>query len=422
MKKDRSALKAGLFIVISIALVIGIIIGIKGISTFTEHREVRKAVFKLSDDVGGLRVGDEVRVGGYKVGEVKKIEVVKSEISAETEPDIYIHFSFPHRLDLKQGARLGIQSMVTGTSVLNFESLGSGQPLALDVALVGNPSTFSQILASIGPVSERLNGVLDDIRRQSIPAINQTVKQFGETAAAIKDQTVPKVNDTVAKYGKLADKSQELVADVRGPALEKWTQIADRTSEMMVKLRDLLGDSSPDIRGLLAKLHNVIKEFDAKFPGLLKQIDGVIAKLDTSMDQVGRTLDDVQATMSNAKGFTATAQSVVTDNKSKFNQMIDSLKTTSDNLKNASAEIRRSPWRLLYKPKEGEMANLNLFDATREFAEGANDLNDAAGALRDAMTDPHADKIQLQKLMERVDASFTKFKQVEDKLWSAVKD
>ena len=102
--------------------------------------------------------------------------------------------------------------------------------------------------------------------------------------------------------------------------------------------------------------------------------------------------------------------------------MIASLKTTGDNLKFASAEIRRSPWRLLYKPRANEMANLNLFDAARSFAEGANDMSDAATALRDALKDPNAQPETIQKLVDQLDQSFGKFQTVEDQLWEKVKE
>ena len=93
-----------------------------------------------------------------------------------------------------------------------------------------------------------------------------------------------------------------------------------------------------------------------------------------------------------------------------------------EDLKFATAEIRRSPWRLLYKPRPGEVANSTLFDAARDFAEGANDMSDAATALRDALKDPKADPKEIQKLMNQLDDSFGKFTKVEDELWKRVKE
>ena len=102
--------------------------------------------------------------------------------------------------------------------------------------------------------------------------------------------------------------------------------------------------------------------------------------------------------------------------------MIASLKETGDNLKFGTAEIRRSPWRLLYKPSAGEMANLNLYDAARQFADGAGDLSDAATALRDALNAGDASDTDLQKLIEKLDKSFANFSSVEADLWKKVRE
>ncbi len=101
--------------------------------------------------------------------------------------------------------------------------------------------------------------------------------------------------------------------------------------------------------------------------------------------KIQKSLDDVEQTMANARDLTASARELLVANRGKLFAMVASLKTTGDNLKAASAEVRRSPWRLLYKPAPGEMANLNLYDSARQFAEGANALEDAATALRDSL-------------------------------------
>ena len=124
--------------------------------------------------------------------------------------------------------------------------------------------------------------------------------------------------------------------------------------------------------------------------------------------------------MANAKDLSAGARSVIVGNRSRLDAIVASIKTTGDNLKAASSEIRRSPWRLLYKPGKGEMANLNLYDSARQFAEGANDMNDAATALRDALASKDVDGKQLQALVDKLDKSFSGFQKVEAQLWERV--
>ena len=204
--------------------------------------------------------------------------------------------------------------------------------------------------------------------------------------------------------------------------MKKYHTVADRTAEMMVKIRDLFGDTTPDFRTTAANLASISASVDKKLPSIIDRVDGLLVKLDKTVESTNAALEDVKSTAINAKDLTASAKNVITGNRGKLDSMIAGLKTTSDNLKNATAEIRRSPWRLLYKPAPNEMANLNLYDAAREFADGANELNDASLALRDALQNQQVDKESLEKLMKRVMKSFDGFQAVEQKLWTKVKE
>src|SRR2546423_14391728 len=79
MPKDRNAFLAGLFMLVSIALIIATVIGIKGAGRLTDPTDVRTVRFALGDNIGGLRVGDDVRVGGLKVGVVKDVKFEPSQ-------------------------------------------------------------------------------------------------------------------------------------------------------------------------------------------------------------------------------------------------------------------------------------------------------------------------------------------------------
>src|SRR4051794_22400314 len=76
MSKKRNALRSGIFIVLSLVLAVAIVIGIKGLDRILDPVDTRTVRFTLQDDLGGLRVGDDVRIGGFKVGQIREIEVV----------------------------------------------------------------------------------------------------------------------------------------------------------------------------------------------------------------------------------------------------------------------------------------------------------------------------------------------------------
>lgn len=401
MAQERNALKAGIFIVTTIIMAIGVIVGIQGLEKFTQPTVLRTVRFELSDDLGGLRVGDDVRVGGFKVGVVRSIELLADVNDPHQQPKIVVSFSMPVKYAVRRDAQIAIQGTVTGTSWLNFDSLGSGEALAAGQPLTGRPGTMTQLVSALREITPQVQGMVMDVRTR----------------------TVPLLNDTLSRYGKTADEAGGLLADFRGrmPAMiEKYNTVADRTAEMMVQVRDLIGDTKGDFRGTMANLNASTGDIKSKLPGLLEQVDGVLSRLTKTVDEVNKTMVDVQAAVTSTRELASSARNIVVGNRGKFDGMIASLKTTGDNLKAASAEIRRSPWRLLYKPAPGEMANLNLFDAARQFSDGANALNDATLALRDALNNPQAGKDEIQKLMEKVDQSFSHFQEVESKLWKSV--
>ena len=401
MKKERNDLKAGIFILVSLMLIVAVIIAIKGIGRILEPSQEATVVFSLSDDIGGLRAGGDVRIGGLKVGVVRDIELVEP---AGEAPRIVVRCSLPARFQIRNDARVRVQDTLTGSSWLNFDSLGTpgGPLLASSDTLTGRPSTMSTLLASASDVA---------------PEIRDTVRD-------VRTVTVPKVNETVDHYRLMAQHAVAIIKHARSkidPVVERYYAVADNARDAAGHASDIFGETKTDFKTTMANVSAATGTVKDKLPPILDKIDGTLTRVQTAVDNANVALDDVKATATNVKDVSASARSVIVGNRSKIDGMIASLKTTGDNLKYASAEIRRSPWRLLYKPSPGEVSNLNLYDSARQFAEGANDLNDAASALRDALQDPDVTEDQVRGLVERLDKSFANFTQIENALWEQVR-
>src|SRR5690348_13823688 len=107
MKKDRNAFKAGLFIVVTIVLIVVIVVSIKGAGRFVEPQQQRVAGFPLGADIGGLRVGDEVRLGGLKVGTIDSIDPAGLDTK---DAGLVVKFSLPVRYRFHPGTEIGVQT------------------------------------------------------------------------------------------------------------------------------------------------------------------------------------------------------------------------------------------------------------------------------------------------------------------------
>src|SRR5688572_9121936 len=260
MSKQRNALRAGIFIIISIVMAIVIIVGIKGLGRILDPVEERTVRFTLQDDLGGLRVGDDVRVGGFKVGEIREIEVVppsdprlakSPSMLASTapinQPQILVTFAVPKKYEIKDGARIGIQGTVTGASWLNFDNLGTEPALPEDVVLVGRPSGINALIASLGDISPRINNIITQV----------------------DEKTIPTVNTTVASYKETADAGTKLVNEVRAqvkPAADKYHTVADSTRTMMNNAAEIFGETKTDFKGTVKNLNDSTAALKEKLP------------------------------------------------------------------------------------------------------------------------------------------------------------
>jgi len=397
---ERNSIKAGLFIVISIGLIIAIVIAIKGLRHFVEPSQNHQVHFALSDDIGGLAEGDPVRIGGATVGTVRDVEL---DTSSET-PGIVITFAIPRRFKVHKDAVLTVQSTVTGVSVLNFESMGKGETLADNELLTGKPGASLAELAAIA------SAAINDARTTTLPKVNAALDKAG---------------NTIDVYKGTGEHATDLIKYVRSkvdPIIERYNSVADKGTFALNEVGTLFGDTKTDFRGTMANLNSATGSIKEKMPGILEKVDGMLTKISSALDSTNAALEDIKKVAENTRDATGSARSILTTNRSRIDAMIVSAKAAADNLKFATAEIRRSPWRLLYKPAPNEMANLNLYDSARQFADGAGAMSDAAEALRDALKDPEAKPERIQKLVDELDAKFQTFNQVESELWKQVKE
>src|ERR1700722_7347774 len=114
MNKDRNAFLAGLFILVSVGMMVFVIVGIAGLNNFLEPTQALSVQFQLLDNIGGLATGDDVRIGGAKVGVVRGISF---EMPIGGTPRIKIDFTMPKKFVVHTDADVTIESQLTGSSV-----------------------------------------------------------------------------------------------------------------------------------------------------------------------------------------------------------------------------------------------------------------------------------------------------------------
>jgi len=409
MKHERNDLKAGIFILASVAGIIAIIVGIKGIAMLFEPGRGAEAAFDLNTDIGGLKVGNDVRLGGYKVGAVRDIAVLDPK-SANEQPRIVVRFTMPQKYDLRQDARVVVQTTVTGASVINIENLGEGAAYDDKTPLAGNNSGLAALAASLGGAGPDLKMILSDVRGKTVPKINDTLDTFKTTAGTTTElvaQAKTKVDPIVERYNTVTEKA--------GVAL-------DHGSQAMVEVRDFVGPGKSDFKESLSNVRAVTGTLKTELPATIQKAQEVLTKLSSGMDSATEALVDIRKIAANTRDLSASARSIVVGNRRKIDEIIATITETSKVVRRGVNEVSRTPWRILYKPDSAERQNLRLYDSARDFADGASDLNNAAIALRDGLLAKDLSTEEIESLVKRLDASFAKFNEVEAGLWAKVKE
>jgi phospholipid/cholesterol/gamma-HCH transport system substrate-binding protein len=387
----------------SLALIIFIIIAISGAAKFTESFTTYPVAFALSDDIGGLRPGDDVRVGGLKVGSVRDLKV---DLGRQA---VVVYIELPSKYTINVDTGVFVQHGLTGSSAINIDSFGKGPRLVAGDSLVGQPDQLTGLMHTLAALKPDIRTVVMNVEAGSVK-LNADLDKFGETA------------DSFTATGMSAHSTVQNLHMRLPEIIDRYESVVDSADHMLDAIRDFFGPSSHDFHQAVANLNRATGTLRDRLPGVLDQIHALLDNVDVAVDRANSALREIQATGVNLHSATASLRSLLTDNRSRLDGIITSLQATGDNLKAATIEIRHSPWRLLYQPKPGEVANLNIYDSVRQFAEGADSLDDAASALRDALKDPNADPVQVKHLMQHLNDSFDSFQQIQNKLRNDIKE
>ncbi|HNX26937.1 MAG TPA: hypothetical protein PKK48_05970 [Phycisphaerae bacterium] len=127
--------------------------------------------------------------------------------------------------------------------------------------------------------------------------------------------------------------------------------------------------------------------------------------------------------MNNFAVITENLKQLVVTNSENINELIDNMVSVSANLNAASKEIRRNPWKLLYKPDDKTLKYTNIYDAARSFDDAATRLNIVATKLKALeqldSEDPQA-KEKIKLMQEELQKTFEKFQGMEQVFWKEV--
>ena len=145
--------------------------------------------------------------------------------------------------------------------------------------------------------------------------------------------------------------------------------------------------------------------------------DETLARVDDALDAGAEAISQLSTTMRRIDLQVANAIPQV-------QAFLQDALVAAGEMKLATIEIRRSPWRILYQPQPGELANENLFAAARDFTIAAGEVRSAAESLQsmqDRLPGALEKDPEMQELVQRLlTESLRRLETAQSRLFSVI--
>ncbi len=395
-----------------------------------------------------LASGATVTCGGMNVGTVEsaKLAAFPAGDTGDDRLFLLIEATVDRQVGLRTDCRIRAEAppLGGGGNLVIVHRGHADQVLADKQTVEGLAPTG--LNAVVGQLGDTLAAELDSTNRQGLLYLVKS-QLDPASSASLMFKVNAIADDLVATAGQIrtqldADEKNTLMASLDDAltnvkavtAALRAESAAEDPAAMFGKLHAILaslGQASRTAAGMLqdnrqpieATMANVrdstaaIK--DGLMPAVMAQLDphdavSLLGKFHTASDTTNQTLRNIEQ-------MSTGASRLLTVNRDSIDATIANLLETSDHLRAASREIRRNPWRLLYRPGDKEFKEVAVADAARSFSDAAGKLDAAFARLQtyvqSAGPSLPADDAQLHRLQDQLGTALEKLSETEKQFW-----
>ena len=422
-ERRRNNVRVGIFVTVSLALALAVVFVLSDAwETWFRPTHHYAVTFPLSPGVKNLKDGADVRVGGLSMGKVRKVRPVM-EGGAYSEI-IEVEFTLDERARLFSNAEVAVAAALIGSDAwLEVSDLGattdeSGQPIAGVTALAPG-----DVIAGYTPEG-LLASVLGARGADDTNRIVTNMAEFSDFLADIDSKYDTDIKPVIGDVG-------GLVHEVRADYAE-WTVVID---DVLTRANH----AAESFESAMASTDEGVGEVRALVNENRASIDEVIANLNASGADIreiterlaGETMDKFDQLMTRGQdgvdAFARTLEKLEPEVDVWTTDVRDSLanaRLASQQLKLALIEVRRSPWKVLYRPSATELEHELLYESARAFVVAASDLKASSEALQRVL-DEHGERIDeeqptLRRLYDGLAESFERYERAQQRLFDVL--
>jgi hypothetical protein len=307
-KKDRSNFKAGLSTIIAVLVTFTFILTVIKRNARSVKGSTYRLTFTMQAGVGSLEAGSIITAAGIKVGQIKKVTIIKSELFA----DIFIedpYNLFPDALIYRSDSIMG------GEATLTIGSFGDATQSELaeghQINSAPQPPAINGILGETGAsriqtieknsaqLSRGMRQITADLKKNTdFIDLNQDFQSIMKQTSADAEAWEPQLQRIQQRIEAFQAQFPDMNRD-----LGRLTETSKLTEERILKLRTAVG---PKQREMIMDAVNEMIE-DAKMASARVE-EHVIPQIELILSKATQSWDDLESIQGLLKAMAANAK------------------------------------------------------------------------------------------------------------------
>jgi ABC-type transporter Mla subunit MlaD len=358
--KRQNNLNAGIFV--SLSLILGLIVFsilTDAWSRITTSVSNYNVTFRVSEGIGTLASGSQVRLGGVLIGSVDSVIPRVENDSPTTKIDVI--FNIDSQYTVYKNASIHSRSGLLGSSGwLEITDIGDGEVANSETELHGSTETMvSQLLGSDAEVN--VSKSLAALRK-----ISEALSDEGGGMRVLLGEEESKILQDAIDAAKSGLQSLDSILKSTDSV---WPQWEKSVTKILVDSKDLPAQLS----STLQEIQETIQEVRTK----------ILPNVETSIQSLKVTLQSLESMSTTYKQHSPEWAAKVT-------RIIQNVSQISVSAEKAIDEISASPWRLLYRPTDREISYEQLNAASWKLLTALSDLKESAVMLEEVSLSPEA--------------------------------
>ncbi len=366
-ERSRNNVRAGLFVSVALLLTIVTIISLTDIwQNLSRPTREYTVIFGVREGVKNLKSGGKVRVGGVDMGTVVSVE--PDFVPGEPLERILVTFELNDKVQLYDGATVLVTPALIGADAW------------LDITDVGDPS---RPLPSTGIDGFSAPGILTMLVGSDNAKKANTM--FDEALEAVDNVKVA-TGDVRALTGRVRHEDWphwarriRHIVDWGADATDQLDRIMNDGERFLTSAHDVIADNRDSIDAIASNVEVTSQDMKAIMTRFRAE----------SMDRIDRMLDSGGNAMAQAEEILDDLGKALDYWVPQFDATLADIRLSAQQIKLTAVELRRGPWKLLYRPSNDELEHELLYDSVRTFAFAAADMKASAKAV-ERVLDKHA--------------------------------